>query len=344
MKKRVILTLTLVAVFLLTLIGPAAAQEFEPNIVDIAAADGRFDVLHTAIVEAGLADTLASADNTFTVFAPTDDAFAQLPPALLNALLADPGGALTQILLYHVVPGELTSGDVLASDTLTTLQGGTLDVNMQNGMPYVNDSQIIVTDVQAKNGVIHVIDAVLVPDIELPAVPTEEMTMVEATPEETVEPTTEMAEPVAEQVEETVSGETLPTIAEVALANGNFDTLLAALEAAGLAETFAQPGNYTVFAPTDDAFAAIPEARLNQLLSDPQGELTDILLYHVVGDELSRDQIATDDLIPTLDGRPLFVNTDANLNVIDISGARVLIWNIPASNGIIHVIDRVLVP
>lgn len=343
--KKLGLTLTLIAVFMLTLVGAAAAQEFEPNIVDIAAADGRFDTLHTAIVNAGLADTLADADNTFTVFAPTDDAFAALPAGLVDALLADPEGALTQILLYHVVNGELSSADVLATDSLTTLQGGDLAVSLKDGEPYVNDSKIIITDIQAKNGVIHVIDAVLVPsDVTLPAIP-EVLPEVEAPAAE--EPTMtedEMAPAEEEAAAPEAPAEELPTIAEIAVENGNFDTLVAALQAAGLADTFAQPGNYTVFAPTDDAFAAIPAERLAQLLADPSGELTNILLYHVVGDVLTRDQIATDDLIPTLDGRPLFVNTDANMNVIDISGAQVVIWNIPASNGIIHVIDTVLIP
>lgn len=342
MKKKFVVVLSLMAIFLFSLMGVASAQEFEPNIVDIAAADDRFETLHTAIVEAGLADTLASADNTFTVFAPTDDAFAALPAGLVDALLEDPEGALTQILLYHVAAGELGSAAVLESATIPTLQGGELTVSLRDGAPFVNDSQIIITDIAAKNGVIHVIDAVLVPDVELPAIPEteEEAEVVEEEEMAEVE-----EEPVAEEeAEAEAPAEELDTIAEIAVANGNFNTLLAALDAAGLAGTFAQPGDYTVFAPTDDAFAKIPEARLNQLLADPSGELTNILLYHVVGDSLTRDQIATDDLIPTLDGRPLFVNTDADKNVLDISGAQVVIWNIPASNGIIHVIDTVMVP
>jgi uncharacterized surface protein with fasciclin (FAS1) repeats len=83
-------------------------------------------------------------------------------------LLQDPGGALTQILLYHVVPGSLDSAAVLGSSSLATAQG-TLNVNLRNGNPYVNDSMIIITDIPAKNGIIHVIDAVLVPDISLPS-------------------------------------------------------------------------------------------------------------------------------------------------------------------------------
>jgi uncharacterized surface protein with fasciclin (FAS1) repeats len=294
--------------------GAAPVAEFEPNIMDIAAADDRFDTLEAAVKAANLADALAAPGN-LTVFAPTDDAFAALPAELINDLLADPEGALTQILLYHVVPGSYGSSDVLATSALETLQGNDLSVSLRDGKPYVNDSQIILTDIQAKNGVIHVIDAVLVPPVSLPDTGKEEMT-----------------------------GESnLPTIAEIAIADGRFDTLVAALSAAGLAETFLQPGNYTVFAPTDDAFAALPAGTVEALLADPEGMLTTILLYHVVGDELSQNQLATDDYVPTLEGRALAVNRDGN-NIIDISGAKLLITDIQASNGTIHAIDSVLIP
>ncbi len=318
MKKHV-LVLALLSVFLFSMsfasASPAAAQTFEPNIMDIAAADDRFDTLEAAVKAAGLADTLASADNTFTVFAPTDDAFAALPAGTVESLLADPQGALTDVLLYHVVAGAQNSGAVLASDSLMTLQGTSLDVNLQNGLPYVNNSQIIITDIQAKNGIIHVIDAVLVPTSSpAPAKATEQMEKSE-----------------------------LSTIAEIAIADGRFDTLVAALTAADLAGVFLAPGDYTVFAPTDDAFAALPAGTIEALLADPEGLLTTILLYHVVGDSLSRDQIATDDFIPTLEGRSLTVNRDGS-NIIDVSGAKLLITDIQASNGVIHVIDTVLVP
>jgi uncharacterized surface protein with fasciclin (FAS1) repeats len=310
----VVLVLAL-SVFTAAIAGAAPVAEFEPNIMDIAAADDRFDTLEAAVKAANLADALAAPGN-LTVFAPTDDAFAKLPAELINSLLADPSGALTQILLYHVVPGSFGSADVLASASLDTLQGSDLAVSLRDGKPYVNDSQIIITDIQAKNGIIHVIDAVLVPPVSLPSAPM----------------TDEMSDK---------SG--LPTIAEIAIADGRFDTLVAALSAAGLAETFLQPGNYTVFAPTDDAFAALPAGTVETLLADPQGLLTTILLYHVVGDELSRNQLATDDTVPTLEGRNLVVNRDGS-NIIDISGAKLLITDIQASNGTIHVIDSVLIP
>jgi uncharacterized surface protein with fasciclin (FAS1) repeats len=319
MKKGKIMLFGILAlalsVFTAAIAGAAPVAEFEPNIMDIAAGDDRFDTLETAVKAANLADALAAPGN-LTVFAPTDDAFAALPAELIDALLADPEGALSQILLYHVVPGSLGSADVLATSSLETLQGNDLSVSLRDGKPYVNDSQIIITDIQAKNGIIHVIDAVLVPPVSLPDTATEEMADDKSS---------------------------LPTIAEIAIADGRFDTLVAALSAAGLAETFLQPGDYTVFAPTDDAFAALPAGTVEALLADPEGMLTTILLYHVVGDELSQNQLATDNYVPTLEGRALTVNRDGN-NISDISGAKLLITDIQASNGTIHVIDSVLIP
>jgi uncharacterized surface protein with fasciclin (FAS1) repeats len=317
--KRIVTIFSLVAamLFALSFAGTrqAAAAEFVPNIMDIAAADSRFDTLEAAIKAAGLADTLASSSNSFTVFAPTDDAFAALPAGTVESLLADPKGALTNVLLYHVVAGAKDSSAVLASSSLTTVYGTDLAVSVRDGKAYVNDSQIIITDIQAKNGIIHVIDAVLIP--------------------------TGAPEKMEDKMETAKSD--LPTIAEIAIADGRFNTLVAALTAADLAGTFLAPGDYTVFAPTDDAFAALPAGTIDALLADPKGALTDILLYHVVGDSLSRDQIATDDTIFTLNGKALVVSHNGT-NIVDIGGAKLLITDIQASNGVIHVIDRVLIP
>ena len=345
MQKKSVLSLSLVLVFLMSLFGSAAAaEEVNENIVDIVAADGRFSTLHTAIVAAELADTLASANSNFTVFAPTDAAFMALEaasPGITASLLADPQGALSQVLLYHVVSGKLDSAAVVGSSTLTSLQGEALKVSASDAGAFINDSQIVVVDVPAKNGIIHVIDAVLVPQAVANASATTASS--ESAPAAADNMTTDSA-----TVEEPATADSqmemaTQTIAEIAMANGSFNTLLTALDAAGLDNTFAQPGNYTVFAPTDDAFAKIPQATLETLLADPQGQLKDILLFHVVGDQLSRDQIATTEFITTLDGRPLTVNTEG-VNIVDINGATVLIYNIPASNGIIHVIDTVLIP
>jgi uncharacterized surface protein with fasciclin (FAS1) repeats len=344
MKRKALLLIGAVLVMSLGMVFSAAAQETNDNIVDIAAKSDDFDILHTAIVEAELADTLASADNTFTVFAPQDAAFNALladNPDVLNTLLADPSGDLTTILTYHVVPGKYMSGDLEDGQMLTTVNGEELTVSLGDDGAFVDDAEIITVDIPAKNGVIHVIDSVLLPStVTLPepvvAEETEDETAEEATTEDTTSDDATTEEVTVDGSADDTSAE-LMTIAEVAADAGNFTQLLAALDSAGLADTFAQPGNYTVFAPTDEAFEALGDVDLSA------DELKSILLFHVVGDRLTRDQLATDDIIPTLDGRPLFVNRDG-ANIMNISGAKVLTYDIPASNGVIHVIDTVMVP
>lgn len=313
MKLRVILFISIIAFATMALAGGVSAQEPYDNIVDVLATDGRFDTAYQAVVAAGLADTLASADNTFTVFAPNDAAFSALAaanPAAVDFLLSDPEGALADVLLYHVVPGKYMAADVVEATSLTPAQGDDLAVTVNSdGEVFIGGAQVIVTDILAKNGVIHMIDSVLVPEgLDLPAAPA----------------------PVAT--------EDLPTIAEVLSEDGRFTNLLGALEATGLAETFAGAGNYTVFAPVDSAFEGVGELGLTE------AQLRSILLFHVVGDTLTRDQLATDDLVPTLsNGRPIFVNRDGS-TILNLSGARVQTYNIPASNGVIHVIDRIMIP
>ena len=141
------------------------AEEMAPGtIVDVAVADGRFNTLVTAVTAAGLADTLAG-EGSFTVFAPTDDAFAALPAGTLDALLADPQGELTNILLYHVVDGTVPAETVITLDSATTLLGEDVSITVaDDGSVFLNDTvQVVTTDIQAANGIIHVIDAVLLP-------------------------------------------------------------------------------------------------------------------------------------------------------------------------------------
>jgi uncharacterized surface protein with fasciclin (FAS1) repeats len=134
------------------------------SIVDIAVADGRFTTLVAAVTAAGLADTLAG-EGSFTVFAPTDDAFAALPEGTVEALLADPEGALKDILLYHVVDGVVMAETVVTLDSATTLNGEDVTISVVDGKVFLNDSvEVIITDIVASNGVIHVIDAVLIPE------------------------------------------------------------------------------------------------------------------------------------------------------------------------------------
>jgi uncharacterized surface protein with fasciclin (FAS1) repeats len=312
MKSKVMFIFTVLAVLTMSLAGAASAQEVNDNIVDVLAQDGRFDTAYEAVIAAGLADTLASADNTFTIFVPRDGAFSSLDaenPAALPYLLGDPEGALTELLLYHVVPGKLMAADVVGETSLTTLQGGDLSVEVDDdGDVFINGARVVAADIPAKNGVIHVINEVLVPaGLTLPEAP------------------------------EVVESD-LETIAAILEEDGRFTALLNALEATDLTETFTSAGDYTLFAPTDEAFAALGDIELSE------EQLKSILLFHVVSDPLTRDQLATDDLVPTLfRGKPIIVNRDGPM-IENLSGAGVDTFNIQASNGIIHVIDSVMLP
>ena len=284
---------------------PYPEKEVEKSIAEIAV-DGGFNTLVAALDAADLVETL-SGEGTFTVFAPTDEAFAALPDGMLEDLLADPN-TLKQILLYHVVGDVVMAETVVTLDNAETLEGSTVAIEVVDGNVFLNDSQVTSTDIEASNGVVHVIDKVLVPEME---------------------------EAVSNDVVEDVK-----SIAEVAVAGG-FNTLVAALSAADLVETLSGDGAFTVFAPTDEAFAALPEGMLEGLLADTEA-LTQILLYHVVGDVVKAETVLTLDEAETLAGNKVSIEVvDGNVFVND---SKVTSTDIEASNGVIHVIDKVLVP
>jgi len=139
---------------------PTMAQK---DIVDTAVAAGSFKTLVTAVQAAGLVDTLKGA-GPYTVFAPTDAAFAAVPKKTLDALLADPKGALTDVLTYHVVSGKVMAADLTDGQVITTVNGAPLKVTIKSdGTVMIGDATVVTADVEASNGVIHVIDKVLVP-------------------------------------------------------------------------------------------------------------------------------------------------------------------------------------
>jgi transforming growth factor-beta-induced protein len=284
----------------------SAEAEMAPSIAEIAVADGRFTTLVAALDAAGLVETL-SGEGSFTVFAPTDDAFAALPEGTVASLLEDPAGALTDILLYHVVDGAVMAETVVTLESATTLQGEDVTITVTDGNVFLNDTiQVIITDIEASNGIIHVIDGVLLPP--------------------------------------SMTAEELPSIAEIAVEDGRFTTLVAALEAAGLVETLSGEGAFTVFAPTDDAFAALPEGTVATLLEDPAGALTDILLYHVVDGVVPAEMVVTLESATTLNGADVTITVNDAGEVFLNDTIQVIITDIQASNGIIHVIDGVLLP
>lgn len=163
MRKLGVLVLVLVVAMVLVI--PVSAQD--RTITDIVVSDGRFDTLQAAVVAAGLADTLAG-PGPFTVFAPTDTAFAAIDSDTLDALLADPGGRLTDILLYHVVPGEVPASVVVGLQSAATVQGSPIKIDVEDGGVVLDRTvNVIITNIRASNGIIHVIDAVLVPPLSL---------------------------------------------------------------------------------------------------------------------------------------------------------------------------------
>jgi uncharacterized surface protein with fasciclin (FAS1) repeats len=141
---------------------PAMSPAATADIVDTAVAAGQFTTLAKALQAAGLVDALKG-PGPFTVFAPTDAAFAKLPAGTLATLLKAPKGELTRILTYHVVPGNVMAADITNGMTAKTLEGATLKFTINNGKVYVNGAQVTTADVPASNGVIHVIDGVLIP-------------------------------------------------------------------------------------------------------------------------------------------------------------------------------------
>ena len=161
MNKKISVGLVTTYALFAFVIGFSPATTRAATIVDVAVGNPNFSSLVGAVTSQGLVDTLNST-GPFTVFAPTNSAFSSIQPIISEALTAKPE-LLKQVLLYHVVPGTYNASDVLSAKTLTTAQGGKLMPRMIDGSAYVNTAKISATDIAADNGVVHVIDSVLVP-------------------------------------------------------------------------------------------------------------------------------------------------------------------------------------
>ncbi|MDG2029547.1 MAG: fasciclin domain-containing protein [Phycisphaerales bacterium] len=269
------------------------------DIVVVADNAGQFKTLLAAAKAAGLVEVLKG-NGPLTVFAPTDDAFSKLPPGTVEMLLKPENkAALASVLTYHVVPGKMMAADVLKQKNLNTVNGQRADISMKNGRPMIDKAAIVATDIKASNGVIHVIDAVILPEQN--------------------------------------------DIIGVATKAGTFNTLAAALTEAELVETLQGKGPFTVLAPTDEAFAKLPKGTVENLLKPENREtLKTILLYHVVPGRVFSDQVVTLSEAPTAAGinAPIKKTKDG----LTIGGARVVATDIESSNGVIHVIDTVMIP
>lgn len=278
------------------------------NIVQTAQADARFSLLAEAVVAADLATTL-SAPGPFTVFAPTNDAFTALLGELgltKDQLFADKP-LLTAVLTYHVLPSQVLRAQVPAGKPITTVQGGIFKVDAVGGGLVVTDGRnrtanITATDLATSNGVIHVIDKVLLPADK--------------------------------------------TIVETAAALPQFSILVEAVTAAGLDDDLSAAGPFTVFAPTNDAFAALLAelgTTKDALLADT-ALLTRVLTYHVLPSRVLKADVPVGAPITTLQGGTFTVG--ATLAITDGSNrtANITATDVLASNGVIHVLDRVILP
>lgn len=170
MKALMTVKVTSIAAAAAILLAPAVAsaqgaskEKKSGDIVSVAAGAGQFKTLIAAVKAAGLVETLQG-EGPFTVFAPTDEAFAKLPKGTLDALLADKA-KLAAILTYHVVPGKVMAADIvkMGGATPTTVNGDEVDITLRGGKVYVDAARVATADIQASNGVIHVIDAVILP-------------------------------------------------------------------------------------------------------------------------------------------------------------------------------------
>ncbi|MFG0257783.1 MAG: fasciclin domain-containing protein [Phycisphaerales bacterium JB043] len=269
------------------------------DIVDTAVKAGSFNTLAAALEAADLIDTLKG-DGPFTVFAPTDEAFARLPEGTIETLLKPENKQLlTSILTYHVVAGDVRASQVVTLDGATTVNGQRVDISVNGSSVMVDKASVSATDIVTSNGVIHVIDSVILPESR--------------------------------------------DIIDVAVDAGSFTTLAAALEATGLISALQSDGPFTVFAPTDEAFAKLPEGTVENLLKPENlDQLRSILLYHVVEGRVYSDQAATLRSAGTLEGSEFRIR--ANRGTIKINDSKVIGADVDASNGVIHVIDTVLLP
>ena len=286
---------------------PAPAPAPTNDVVQIAQGDPAFSILVEAVIAADLATTLKGA-GPFTVFAPTNAAFAAALTELgvtKEALLAN-NPLLTKILTYHVVPAKVLKAQVPLGKPVNTVQGESITLDGAANLTITDQrgrkANVTKTDLEATNGVVHVIDKVILP--------------------------------------------TDKNIVQVAQGNPNFSILVEAVIAADLAGTLSGTGPFTVFAPTNDAFvAALTELKITkEALFANKALLSAILTYHVVPGLVREAQVPVGKPITTVQGETFTV--DATLSITDQRArkAKIVITNVAATNGVIHAIDKVILP
>lgn len=314
--SRLAKSIVLTVLVLMLAVPLAFADNHESTIVDIAVGSEDFETLTAAVVAAGLDGALSG--GSWTVFAPTDDAFAKLGLDETNIASAFSKADLTDILLYHVLTAPVSSAEAKASQGDIVMGNGNIaGLKYFDGNIYLNDdSKVVVADVLASNGVIHVVDTVILPP----------WPRTEDTPNGAIGGSSDVAG---------------STIVDIAVNDGRFNTLVAAVIATDLAGALSD-GSWTVFAPTDDAFAKLGLDETNVASAFTKAELTDILLYHVLTAPVSSEEAKASQGDITMGNGELagLKYFDGSLYVNDDS--KVIIQDIAADNGVIHVVDTVI--
>lgn len=291
------------------------------DIVDNAVNANNVTTVVAAVKAAGLVDTLKSA-GPFTVFAPTNSAFEKLPAGTVATLLqADKKADLTGILTYHVVAGAYTSDKLTDGLVLKTVNGKTLKFthDAQGGIWINGSAKVETKNVISKNGVTHVIDTVLMP-------------------------TAAQYMEVGVEVGGALMVSNLDIVDNAMKAN-NVTTVVAAVKAAGLVDTLKGPGPFTVFAPNNAAFEKLPAGTVTSLLApEKKGDLTNILVYHVVAGAYTTDKITDGMTLTTVQGQKLTFKKGADGNLWINGKAMIKTPNVISKNGVTHVIDTVLIP
>ena len=338
------------------------------NIAQIVMADPNFSTLATAVEAAGLGQTLTGGQ--YTVFAPTNAAFAKLPSDALAMVLNDPA-MLRAVLLYHVVPGKVTAKQVMGMSMGKTAQGGSFMVTVSGGKVMIDNATVTKADVMACNGIVHVIDTVLMPamdtamqpaapaaaapapapapavTVSAPAATATDIMSIPALPLSggSVTTTTTTTTETATTTETTTeaSGEMMAegtTLYDMIVADERFSTLRDLLSDAELTEVL-MSNDYTVFAPTNEAFEGVDPDQLALIASNPD-TLKQVLLYHVVSGKLNAEDLKAGTQLRSAEGTSLDLSmegTSVMVNTAMIDGAAVT-----ASNGNIFAINEVLLP
>ncbi|MGB6219883.1 fasciclin domain-containing protein [Haloferula sp.] len=281
------------------------------SLVDIASSREELATFVTAVGLAGLAETFDSTDKwpAYTIFAPNNDAFTNLPEGVLDGLLSDPTGALADVLKLHVVAGQFPASNLYDGQILRSLSGQRLKVSVADDGIRINNALVAEPDLRAENGFLHIMQDVIAPGTF--------------------------------------------TVAHYVRTQPYLSTLSAALDAANLTGALDNPeADLTLFAPINFAFRKLPAGTVDALLEDPEGQLTQILLYHVLGESLSASELIDRGTAQTLQSADVKITSRSfrfwgwriPFSIVQVNGERVIAADIETDNGTVHLISGVLIP